>query len=285
MTNNKLLIISGVGYIGSEDITFDSIKNKNTKINMGLATALEAAKYGYDLFLVSLTEKKLKTIQKLIAEQFPSINVYYKAIDATNRDSVLQLDKVLKTIEFNSIGYVHSLGLSSGVYAVDDNNPYHLINELDGQTIIKEYESVVNSLLYFMQLLLPIFKKQRESNVCVINSMSGIRAFPYGFSHSAAKGGLHNAVRSLCLELHKDNIFISEVLPGLVDTGYYDNNSVKHSIKEIVKFFGYDWDDLQELPMIDPSDIAKVVVSCLTSNGHILSVNMVSKGQIPHMGS
>ena len=112
--------------------------------------------------------------------------------------------------------------------------------------------------------------------------MSGIRPFPYGFSHSAAKGGLHNAVRSLCLELNKKNIRIAEVNPGIVDTGFYDNKEIKKAIIKICKTFGY---DLQEIPKMPPSSVAKAVKLCLTEEAHFLSINMVALGQIPNLGA
>lgn len=285
MSYKKLLIISGVGYKGEQEIDFDDIENFTIKMNIGMATALEAAGEGFDLFLISKSENKLKTISNVFKKKFPLLDIYYKAIDATKKQEVFSLQKDIKNIHFDEIFYVHSLGLNSAAYQVENNNPYQYIENLSGELILQEYESVVPSLLFFSQLLMPIFELQKESNICIVNSMSAIRAYPNGFSHSAAKAGLHNAVRSLCLELHKKNIFVSEVLPGLVDTGYYDNEGVKTSIKDIVKFFGYDWEQKDILPMIKPKDVAKVILTCLTSNGHILSVNMVSKGQIPHMGS
>ncbi len=283
--NRKLLVISGVGYTGNNSLTGDNIKNKKVKINMGLATAIEAAENGYDLFLISKTEEKLNKISTFLKNNYPSVTIQYKAINATKKKDVFSIVKNIKKMNFDELSYVHSLGLSAGAYKVENDNPYQDIEHLTGNLILQEYESVVNSLLYFIQAFMPLLDKQKESNICIINSMSAIRAYPYGYSHSAAKGGLHNAVRSLCLELHKKNIFISEVLPGLVDTGYYDKEDVKISIKKIVKYFGYDWTKKEELPMMQPQDVAKAVLLCLTSGGHILSLNMVSKGQIPHMGS
>ena len=112
--------------------------------------------------------------------------------------------------------------------------------------------------------------------------MSSIRPYPLGFSHSSAKAGLHNAVRSLSLELTPQNIFFSEINPGMVDTGGYDSEEVKDSIRIISKSFGYEYD---ELPLMPPESVAEAVMLCLESKAHILNIDLVSQGQIPHLGA
>ena len=112
--------------------------------------------------------------------------------------------------------------------------------------------------------------------------MSGLRSYPYGFSHSSAKGGLHSAVRSLSLELAKKNIFFSEVMPGIVDTGMYDNDIVIDTVQKIGKEFGYDYD---EIPKMSPFAIAEIVHTCISSSANILTISVVPNGQWPHTGA
>jgi short-subunit dehydrogenase len=132
------------------------------------------------------------------------------------------------------------------------------------------------------QSLLPIFKNQNESRLVIVSSMSSVRSVPFGFSHTSAKAGLHNASRSLALELNKSKIYVSEVMPGAVDTGLYDNEIVRKRIIEMAKMFGYSYD---EIPMMPPSSVADAVKICLESKSHILTINMVAQGQWPNLSS
>lgn len=279
----KTIIITGVGFKTKKPI--ESIQNvfteKSVKINMGSAVAKKMAEEKFDLILISKTQEKLNKIKSDILDLHPNIKIYTQVINILDNTEVENFTKKLNPKE-STYHYVHSAGLSSGNYKVKNDNPYLSIGATGVDLVMLEFEIIVKSLLLMIKNLLPIFEKQKETRVVVINSMSGIRPFPMGFSHSAAKGGLHNAVRSLCLELNPKNIRISEVNPGIVDTGFYDNKEIENSIIKICKSFGY---DLKSIPKMPPSAVASAVKLCLTEDSHFLSINMVAPGQIPNLGA
>ena len=179
---------------------------------------------------------------------------------------------------------VHSAGLSAGSYDILGDNPYLRIEDTPADLPNLEFEVTVKSLLILMKALLPRFELQEESRVVVVSSMSGIRAVPFGYSHSAAKAGLYHAIRSLTLELNKRKIYISEVAPGMVNTGMYDSSVVQKAIVEMGKYFGYNYKD-GNIPQMPPKEVADAVKLCLTSEAHILSLNLVAKGQWPNLRS
>ncbi len=279
---NKTIIISGVGFRQkNESYKVENIFNTNKVfLNIGCATAKVLAKSGYNLILISRTESKLQIIKNSLKELYPNIQVDYKVIDLINEKSIKDFFSSLdKNFEYN---YVHSAGLSAGGYKIKDNNPYLEIENIPIELPTKEFEVVIKSLLLMIQSFIPIFKNQKTSRVIVVNSLSGIRAYPLGFSHSAAKGGLHNAVRSLSLELAKKNIFFSEINPGIVDTGAYENDSVIDSVKKIGKEFGYDYD---KIPKISPITVAETIELCLRSEANIMTINLLPEGQWKHQGA
>jgi short-subunit dehydrogenase len=280
----RTIIISGCGFILTEGYTLSDADNvfrcPNVKINIGTATAFALSEVGYDLILISKTEWKLNRIRQSILEIYPKTNVQVKTIDLLNEVLVKDfISNLPKNIPYD---YVHCTGISSGSYNLKDDNPYLAVGEtpIDLPTI--EFEAIVKSLLIMIQSLLAIFRTQLESRIIVVSSMSSIRSVPFGFSHTSAKAGLHNASRSLALELNKSNIFVSEVMPGAVDTGMYDNEIVKKRIIEMGKMFGYDYN---KIPMMPASSVAEAVKLCLESKSHILSINMVAQGQWPNLGS
>ena len=248
---------------------------------MGSAVAKKMAEEDFDLILISRTQEKLDKIKSDIIDLHPSVKITTVVLNILDDTEVKNFTKKLKRKD-TTFHYVHSSGLSSGNYKVKNDNPYLSVEATGEDLVMLEFEIIVKSLLLMMKHLLPIFEKQKETRVVVINSMSGIRPFPFGFSHSAAKGGLHNAVRSLCLELNPKNIRVSEVNPGIVDTGFYDNKEIEKAIISICKTFGY---DLKSIPKMPPSAVASAVKLCLTEDSHFLSINMVAPGQIPNLGA
>ena len=276
------IVILGVGYNASNDLrdTDNVFVSECVKVNFGAACARKLAAAGHDLIILSKTQEKLDRIKRDLLCLYPEREVQAFAINVMDETQVAKFFKCLKSDA--TYTYVHSAGLGAGGYKIKDNNPYLPIEETLVEQPTMEFDVVVRSLLMFIKGFLPFFRNQSESKVVVINSMSGIRPYPLGFSHSSAKAGLHNAVRSLTLELNKENIFFTEINPGMADTGFYDHESVKRSVRIISNEFGYQYN---ELPQMSPYDVAGAVLLCVESNAHILDIDLVAKGQFPHMGA
>ena len=280
--DRKTVIISGCGFRAAsiKELSENIFSNKDVKINIGTATAYTLAASGYDYLLISRTQTKLDLIKKSLIELFPNVSITVCALDLL---SIADVSQLVSSLDLKKeYVYVHCAGLSSGSYSLKNDNPYLLVEETPIELPTIEFESVVKSLLVIIKGLLPIFRKQNESRIIVVSSMSSVRSVPYGFSHTSAKAGLHNATRSLSLELNKENIFVSEVMPGAVDTGMYDNEVVQKRVFEMGKMFGYDY---KRVPMMPPSAVADVIKMCLESESHILTVNMVGQGQWPNLSS
>lgn len=275
-------IIGGVGYKSlNPNLEIEKInifKHKDIKINIGLACAKILVQNGIDVILISRTLSKLEKIKEDL-EKFE-----YKGKISVKNVNLLNVEEVNNFISSISMdmdySYIHSAGLSAGNYNV--SNPYLEIEHLPVELPTKEFEAVTQSLLIVTQSLLKKMKSQKKARIIVINSMSGIRPYPLGFSHSSAKAGLHNATRSLALELTKHNIFVSEINPGMVDTGHYNTPKVISSIKKICYSFGYEHN---ELPLMPAESVAEAVLLVIQSKAHMLSINLVAEGQIPHLGA
>lgn len=278
---NQTIIISGVGF--RTELDYSNIgnifSNEKVKQNIGCAVAKKLAEESYNVILLSKTKQKLEIVQKSLYE----LTGRNKGIDIKSIDILdsTQIKNFVDSLPHNSeFHYVHSAGLSSGSYDIE--NPYLELEDTPIDLPTQEFRAVVESLLIMSKHLVPRLKTQKVSRMIIINSMSGIRPYPMGYSHSSAKAGLHNATRSMTLELTKDNIFITEINPGMVDTGHYDNPKVQKSIKVISRTFGYIH---EELPLMPPESIAEVVLLAIKSKAHVLNINLVSQGQIPHLGA
>lgn len=280
----RCLLITGVGFRGlTGDREVDQVyQSVHCKPNMGAAVALRAAQAGFPCVLVARTLQRLQRVQASILSIVSEADIRVSATDLLDERAVAMLVASLPADA--EIDLVQCAGLSAGSYHLPDDNPYLPVEQLPVQLPTAEFDVIVRSLLLLVKGLIARWKKQAETRLVVVNSMSGIRPYPYGYAHASAKAGLHNAVRSLALELAKYNVFVSEVNPGAVDTGFYDPPPVQEAVRIIGRDFGYDYTD-RAVPQIPPTAVGDAVLLCLTSAAHVLSINAVARGQFPHHGA
>lgn len=276
------VVVLGVGYKTNEAFCLGEniFKTKNVKVNIGAACARQLAAAGHDLIIIARTQEKIDKVKNDLLALYPDRIIEARAMDALNEEDV---NRFFASLDPDChYDYVHSAGLGAGAYRIKDDNPYLPFEKIPTELPSKEYEAVVKSLFSFVKGFLPFFRKQDRSKVVVVNSMSGLRPYSFGFSHSAAKAGLHNAVKSLTLEFCKEHIYFSEVNPGMVDTGAYDGQPVIDSVQRISEEFGYHYDTL---PQMSPYAVGDAVRLCLESEAHLLELNLVAEGQFPHSGA
>jgi len=292
-------IIAGVGYKEAQRIfrqgetcEIVEIEGKKYKINTGAATAKLIAKKGGKVIMLARNEKALYQIREYILQETncsPDL-VTYRVLDILDEQKIKEFTHYLSQNEKRPIWLVYSIGLGAQAYSLQGDNPYLPFTDIPPEIVVKEFEVPVKGLLLLTQNLLPIFTKQEETRIVVVTSMSGIRPYMYGYSHASAKAGIHHAVRSLALEMsyRYGNIYVSEVLPGIIDTGLYDSANVIKAVQEIGETFGFFGEkkyNEDNFPLMPPSAVAEAIALVLESDAHILSINMVARGQFVNQGA
>ncbi len=71
-----------------------------------------------------------------------------------------------------------------------------------------------------IRALAPLMIERRSGHIINISSLVGRNPFPNGAAYSASKWGLNGLTYSVAEELRKDNIRVSAVAPGSVNTGF-----------------------------------------------------------------
>lgn len=285
---NKRVLVTGVGIKPVRRIFHDITNGQSShtpvcdggteyKANIGTAIALECAKAGAVVHMVSRSKEKLQIVQRWIRREIPGSRIEYSIADLGDQASLEHLAKDIPNDL--PLFWVQSLGLGAGTVKIKDDNPYIPIEEIPSELIDAEF-SVTKSTIELLQALLPRFQAQEETRICVISSMSAIRSMVPASIHHAAKGALDRFANAAMLELESRGIFVTTVRPGAIDTGLYDSDAVQESVKTMCK--GYGREDTRYAP---PSSVAETVVLALTSEAHITSLNLVARGQFPHEGS
>ncbi|HLC46405.1 MAG TPA: SDR family oxidoreductase [Candidatus Nanoarchaeia archaeon] len=289
----KRIIVTGCGYRPVQHIFYDIVTEEPShdplivdgqemKLNIGAAAAGVLALQGATVHMVSTSEDKLKNIKQGLITSIDDTLIEYSALNLLDEAEVKTFVKNLHCDK--PLYWVQSVGLGAGSYKLKDDNPYLPIEEIPLELIEKESQSVLRPTHLMMQQLLPRFRKQKETRIAIITSMSAIRGYSYGATHCAAKGAIDRYANAAMLGLYNNNIFLTTVRPGAMDTGLYDNPAVQEALKVITDEYRCDYRN-NGIRLAPPTSVGEAIKCAFTMPAHIPSLNLVAKGQLPHEGS
>jgi len=169
---------------------------------IGSQIAKDLAEYGVFLFLVSRNKKRLESSYRKIDN---------KLIISSDISDCNECKRVANIISENT-KFIDYLVFSAGMFKVTsiENTNEHDWNQL--------FDINLKSPFFVIQNILPLLQKGNGKSIVLISS---ILAHFGGFQtslYSSSKSGVSSMIKSLCLELAKDNIRINSVSPGHVDT-------------------------------------------------------------------
>ncbi len=120
------------------------------------------------------------------------------------------------------------------------------VEELPGDEFRQTLETNLFSVFYACHYAIPIMKKSGSGYIFNISSLAGQNAHPKMAAYNASKFGLNGFSEALMQEVRHDNIKVSYICPGSVNT-----------------YFGGDTPNEEKMWQIQPDDIAQVIVDLL----------------------
>ncbi|MDP2669308.1 MAG: SDR family oxidoreductase [bacterium] len=290
----KRIIVTGCGYTKLQTMftnladglpSHDEILISGTshKMNMGAATAKILAQEGAVVHMVSRTQDKLEIIKDHIVQAgVPNSRVEFSAVDlmdeATVEQWVADLPKNLPLYWF------HCVGQSAGSYKTDISNRWLPFDQLTLEHFSTEVIPFWATTRNVAKSLWPIFVAQRETRIVLISSMSAVRCYTLGASHCAAEAAMDKLANVLMLAGYKQNIFVTTLRAGAIDTGTYESKEVQESVIKITNEYNGRWCD-EPITLASPKAIGELATAAFSASAHITSINVVSQGQFPNEGS
>jgi short-subunit dehydrogenase len=171
---------------------------------IGLATARHLANQGAKVVLASREPEKLRELEEGLAS---SLAV---PTDVTKRDEAKHL--VDKAIE--RFGRIDVL-INGAAQAMASP-----VEKIDLDAYRKLLELNVVAPLHLMQLVIPQMRKQGGGTILNISSQASLKFIPYIAGYASTKYALNNLSLTAREELANDNINVSIIRPGIVDTGF-----------------------------------------------------------------
>jgi len=173
----------------------------------GKAMAFEFARREMNLVLVALPNSGLKELSDFIEKNF-KVDIFYLEADLSNADSYYEIADHIKYNNIQIKYLVNNAGVLSKGY----------FDELTDQFILKQIEVNVIAPTLLIRLLLKNLKKNSPSGIMNISSMASFFALPKKQVYGGTKAYLLSFSKSLRKELKKDNISVTTVCPGGLNT-------------------------------------------------------------------
>ena len=176
---------------------------------IGRSIAIECSNLGAQLIITARNKERLQqTFDKLQGENHSQF-----IADLTLSEGIEALTCILPKLD----GVVNVAGIANP-------KPFQFMNrdELDLIMNINFYApSLLTNLIIRKKLL------NKNSSIVFISSISGTVCSQIGgSSYSASKGALNGLLKVIALELAAKRIRVNAVIPGMVDTGIFENSAI-----------------------------------------------------------
>ena len=170
---------------------------------IGAATARALAGAGFE---VALGARRVDRIEKLAAE----IAGQAKFLDVTDSGSIEEFAAWTESLGGASV-LVNNAGGAKGLEPVA---------EMVEENWRWMFETNVLSIGLMTKALLPQIRRSGNGHVMIIGSVAGVETYPGGSGYNAAKFGAHAIKENLRLELLGEDVRVTEILPGAVETEF-----------------------------------------------------------------
>lgn len=127
------------------------------------------------------------------------------------------------------------------------------VEDLTGDQFRQTLETNLCGVFYGCHYAIPMMKKRGGGYIINISSLAGQNAHPGMAAYNASKFGLNGFSEALMQEVRQDNIKVSYICPGSVNT-YFDGDSPSED----------------KMWQLQPADIAQAVMNLLTMDARAL---------------
>lgn len=217
---------------------------------IGAATAIALAEEGAQVAIAARRIEQLNEVaQKIEAVGGKALPIVTDVSDETQVNDLVQ--KVNTTLGRIDI-LVNNAGIG-GLGTIEDGDPAEWRRQFDLNVL---------GLLYATHAVLPIFKAQGVGHVVNLSSVAG-RTVRAGIGvYSATKWGVNAISEALRQEVHKHNIRVTIIEPGLVATEFIDNITDPAAKQALEARF-------KAVTPLQPEDIARAIAYAVTQPPHV----------------
>ncbi|CAH1399639.1 unnamed protein product [Nezara viridula] len=193
---------------------------------IGKAYAIELAKRGMDIILISRNETKL-TNTALEIEKSHGVKTFWIKADFSTRDCYGHIEKNLDDKDIGIL--VNNVGTLQFV-----SQEY---NEIEKESLWKEIDINCGALAMMTRIVLPKMKQKRKGLIVNMSSISSITTFPTMSLYAATKSFMNMFSVSIEVEVAPYNIRVQNLIPYFIETKLLqEGEEVIQNLKRKAKF-------------------------------------------------
>ena len=178
---------------------------------IGKACAYSFAAHNYDLIITGRRQNLLLEIKDQLQRSFPAAQVKTIQFDVRQKEEVTAAFEALSK-EHNCIDLlINNAGLALG----RDNFKTADIEDWDCML-----QTNVHGLLYITRAALPLLQNSSSPQIINIGSIAGKEVYESGGIYCASKFAVDAISQSMRIDLVKDNIKVTTINPGAVETEF-----------------------------------------------------------------
>ncbi|XP_069816835.1 very-long-chain 3-oxoacyl-CoA reductase-B-like [Dendropsophus ebraccatus] len=195
---------------------------------IGKAYAMELARRGFDVVLISRKEEKLEKVAKEIEKQTQQKTKIIQVDFTGGSDIYPKVEKALKDLDIGLL--VNNVGMSLGIPG----------RFLDTPDLNQRIEDIMNcnvfSMVHMTRIVLPGMVRRKRGVIINVSSATGARPFPMVAMYGSTKVFMDFFSRSLNFEYRRDGIIVQSVLAHLVSTNMAHNPEPTILVKSSEEF-------------------------------------------------
>ncbi len=210
---------------------------------IGKAIAQAFAKAGSDVMLTARTKNELAQLAVELEKE--GVKVHYHPTDVSNKKDVDGLVTEMIKLFGKCDIVVNNAGV--GIF-----KPVYELTDEDWQTVIG---TNLTGVFYVTRAVLPYMREKKSGYIINISSLAGQNPFAGAAAYCASKFGLNGFTECLMQDVRQDNIKVSCICPGSVNTDFGRSAKTDNSWK------------------IDPADIGQLCIDLVS----LSTVSLASK--------
>lgn len=230
------------------------ITGASSGIGQAIAEALSSS--DYRLILSARRLDRLQALKENLERKGGEVYIY--KLDVSDKESVFNTVKKASE-EVGSIDVlINNAGLAAGLHDFQD-------------ALLDDWERMISTnvtgLLYMSRAVLQYMPKHANSHIINIDSTAGKEVYPKGNVYCATKHAVDAISKSMRIDLLKDEIKVTNVCPGMVNTEF---SKVRfHGDQEKADAVYNGFTELQA------EDIAECIRFCLSLPPHVCINDLV----------
>lgn len=213
----------------------------------------------------------------------------YFTSDLTNKTATADFASAVRKLQAElqlPVFVVHYGGASDTKTELPNNSLLAHTWDMRAEAIPDLVENNCVTLLNLLQSLKKagVFDAQPLTKVAVISAAAAVRAKQALGLDVAQKAAGHGLLRSIALDLTPEHIYVTEIMPGSTDSGFFDNDFSLEMAVEITKKLGYD-NTPETYPVFTAEQIGDAVKYALEARCNVREIVLLPYGQFPHLGA